>query len=140
MFIDHVLDYLNSRYLNSRSLQEETEEDDDWLFQKKGTFVVTAYYPSSMEIKSTKTFSDAGQAVQQWFKMEKSCPSCVCITCWKAQAEELRKWAVGHENEIRNLAKANNCPYKVDYILDACKKPVTGSDKFPDQVHPFDLG
>ena len=93
-----------------------------------------------MEIKSSKQYNDVGQAIQQWFKMEKQCPTCVCITCWKEETKELRQWAVDHENEIRDLVKTNNCPYDADYILNACKKPVTGSDKYPDQCHPFDLG
>ena len=122
-------------------LTESDDFDDSEWAQPRDVFNVTAFTNSMEMAFSPKRFKDPGKAIECWFKLEQKYPTCVMITGYLRQAQELHQWSWDNEDKIREWAKKYNCPYDVEYILDACNKPVHRStDKYPDQCHPYDLG
>lgn len=121
--------------------EAEEEEEDDFL-QKRGTYVVVAYANDYLEpTGEDKTFIDPEKAIEYWFKLSKKYPTCTLIRGYVADEKKLRAWVVEHEDKFRELYDKYKCPYKLDYLLDACKRPVSRSyDKYPDQMYPFCLG
>ena len=118
----------------------DDDEFDEWS-QPRDVFDVTAFTDSLEMVSSPKRFKDPGKAIEYWFKLGKRYPTCVMITGYKKQEQELRQWTLDNEDKVREWAKQYKCPYKIEYILDACKKPsLRSNDKWSDQCHPYDLG
>ena len=162
--IDDVIDYIKELYkqgnienyeknmlrrdAHNRAMDREQEQltDDDLEFyygQKPGTYRVSAFSNEFMEpVGSSKTFSDPGKAIEQWCKYQTKYPSCAMITGYPGRDEKkLRDWAVDNEDEFRDLCNRYNVPYKVDWLLDICRKEVRPKNsKYPDQLSPFGLG
>lgn len=120
----------------------ESEDDPDDYLQKRGTYVVSSYANDYMEpVGNSKTFTTPDKAVNYWFKQSQRYPTCTMITGYASDEQKLRDWIVNNKQLVSDWAEKYHCPYKTDYLLDACEKPVRQrNDKYPDQMHPFCLG
>lgn len=86
-------------------------------------------------------------AIEDWFKMQKAAPMDVAISCRKrSDAVALTQWAVDNEDIVRSFADKYGCPYKIDWIIDECKKKVADGQRYfyeneyGDSIHPFGIG
>lgn len=162
--IDDVVDYIQDLYKKGKienyeknmlrkdardkawdKEQESMTEDDlaSYYGQKPGTYSVSAFGNAFMEpVGAPIIYSNPGNAIQKWFQLNESYPTCVMITGYRGKDEQaLRDWAVNHEDKIIEWAGRYASPYGSEYILDECRKPVRPSNlKYPDQLHPFGLG
>ena len=126
-----------------RKLNEDIEDDDEFPWrQKRGTYDVTAYANDYLEpTGDDKSFTDPEKALIHWFRLSKKYPTCVAISGYVADEKRLRDWVVNNEDKFREMYAKYKCPYKLDYLIDACKKPVSHrNDTYPDQMYPFCLG
>ena len=89
---------------------------------------------------------DPREAIITWLKLSQKAPTSISIDTNKnAAADELLAWVVDNEEEFRDLCAQYKAPYKVDYLVDACKRGnrhdfEKGKYNYPDQVHPFSIG
>ena len=89
---------------------------------------------------------DPREAIITWLKLSQKAPTSISIDTNKnAAADELLAWVVDNEEEFRDLCAQYKAPYKVDYLVDACKRGnrhdfEKSKYNYPDQVHPFSIG
>lgn len=127
-----------------REFEVEEEEYDEWA-APRGVYHVAAFGNDYDELQTSADFKDPKQAITKWAELEQKWPMNVMITGFQEEEENLRKYVTEHEGWFRALAEKFNIPYKTDYIIEECAKPVrpwTGkyANKYPDQCHPFGLG
>ena len=130
----------SSEAINSDSL----EDDYEWSpFENHNYLVVAGPY-------SDVTFfcDDSKKAIAYWFKYQKKYPMDVSISCpTKELAVKLVK--AGTSKYLTTLYdKYPDCPYKLDYLIEECKRKVTDGCRgfyendygYGDSVHPFTVG
>ena len=90
---------------------------------------------------------DPELAIIKWLRLSKNSPMSISIDTNKnAHAQELLQWVVDNEEKFRKLCTEYNCPYKIDYMIDGCKKKLERPSNFetkynyPDQIYPFAIG
>lgn len=90
---------------------------------------------------------DPELAIIKWLRLSKNSPMSISIDTNKnAHAQELLQWVVDNEEKFRKLCAEYNCPYKIDYMIDGCKKKLERPSNFetkynyPDQIYPFAIG
>lgn len=90
---------------------------------------------------------DPELAIIKWLRLSKNSPMSISIDTNKnAHAQELLQWVVDNEEKFRKLCAEYNCPYKIDYMIDECKKKLERPSNFetkynyPDQIYPFAIG
>lgn len=132
---------------NLQSIIEYYEPDTDFLedISQKYKYVISGLDPSTGEEPFPPRDTDKPDtAINYWFTMSEKYPSCVCI-CAKddAAAKELLSWVVDNEDKFREIYKRYNNPYKLEFLVNYCKRHVNDSkliDWSGDQVSPFSLG
>lgn len=152
----YVLDATNYCPVNDPHLKNlqsiidyyEPDMDDTYFLEdltQKHKYVITGYDPATGEEPvSPLDKDDPGSAIEDWFIKSEKYPSCICI-CAKddAAAKELLSWVVDNEDKFRELYRKYKNPYKLEYLLDNCKRYANDSnliDWSGDQVFPFSLG
>lgn len=162
--IDDVIDYIQDLYQKGKienyeknilrrdarnraygREQENLTEDDlaEYYGQEPGTYNVSAFSNEYMEpAAAPRTFRDPGKAIEQWCKYQQKHPMDAMITGYRGTDEQkLRDWAVEHEDQLAQWCEKYKVPYKVEWLLDICRKPATlPKSKAPDQLSPFSLG
>lgn len=163
--IDDVIDYIQNLYQEGKienyeknmlrrdarnraydREQENMTEDDlaEYYGQEPGTYNVSAFGGDEyMEpAAAPRTFRDPGKAIEQWCKYQQKYPMNAMITGYRgADEQRLRDWTIEHEDQLAQWCEEYKVPYKVEWLLDICHKPVKlPVSKAPDQLSPFSLG
>jgi len=88
---------------------------------------------------------DPEEAIYYWFRIGKVHKFNTSIMT-KTRSDAVRLCEAGTEEYLTKLYETYGCPYKIDYMINACKEQVANGCKhfyeneFGDQVHPFDIG
>lgn len=130
---------------SSETVTSDSSEDEyEWSpFQNRNYLVTAGPY-------SDVTFfcDDPKRAIAYWFKYQKKYPMDVSISC------PIRELAVklvkaGTSKYLTTLYdKYSDCPYKLDYLIEECKRKVADGCRgfyendygYGDTVHPFTVG
>jgi hypothetical protein len=111
---------------------------------RNAKYEIASFEPFGEPKFSPKWTNDPGRAISEWFKYGSKYPSCVCICARDDKAaQELLQYVVNNEDEFIELYNSARCPYKLDYLLDACRSRANRSKLLGwpgDQVFPFDAG
>ena len=106
---------------------------------------VSGFNPCTGEFISGATCSRVDNAVREWFKLNKTYPTCISIDPSNEEdAMEILRWANEHTDKLVEWSKEFSSPYKVSYLIDAVSNKVkrgkSGLSFYPDQLYPFCLG
>ncbi len=89
--------------------------------------------------------NDPEEAIYYWFRIGKTHKFNTSIMT-KLRSDAIKLCEAGSEDFLMSMYETYGCPYKIDYMIDACKEQVAKGCKyfyeneFGDQVHPFDIG
>lgn len=103
------------------------------------------YFVSGDGSSTIRCFNDPVAAIKHWFRIVgKSGLSASIMAKKRSDAIDICK--AGTDELLTELYNKYRCPYKLQFLIDACKKQVADGCKyfyeneFGDQVHPFDVG
>ena len=139
------LDYYDLRELVPQDVTSDTNiEEEDWSPYGKYSYLVSGGDYSELSFRC----DDPVSAIKKWFQYQKKYPTDVAIMCpTKELAMKLVK--AGTPKLLTQLKeKFPECPYKLDWLIDECKRKYEdgckgfyeGSYGYGDSVHPFGVG
>lgn len=155
---DTIVDYLTKAIDNCSDSKERNklqgivkyiQPEDDFdladIYSQSAPYQLDSLDPRTREsLFSPKEFKNPKSAIIEWFKLGTKYPTCVCIFAKdNAYAKDLLQWVIDNEDEFRSLYNTYNVPYKLEYLINYCKRHINDATiikKPGDQVDPFSLG
>lgn len=114
------------------------KSSDDWLIDN---LMHGKKFRVCAEEERCFTTDDPKSAITKWFKFGAKHPTASAITVASVDAaNELRKCVRGNKEWFITLYNKYECPYDLDYLIDACEYDDTSKYRFVDSVFPFCYG
>ena len=126
---------------NITSAEDIEDNEDEWSPYHGHNYMVCAGPYNEL----TFHCDDPKRAITYWFKYNKKYPTEVAVMCpTKDLAMQLVK--AGTPKLLTSLEEKFGCPYKLDWLIDECKRKSEDGCKgfyegeYGDTVHPFGVG
>ena len=136
-----LIDYIESCDSITSSEEIATSEYDEWSPYHNHNYLVSAGPYGDV----TMLCDDPKRAITHWFKYQKKYPLDVSISC-PTRDLAIKLVEAGKPKLLTELFNRFDCPYKLEYMIDECKKKAADGCKgfyeseYGDQVHPFGVG